>query len=255
MAGPSVTPQVPPRNPKVPLVPYQGGLYPQAIDYTNAVTATNSMGQNISSTLQSRTGLQVSPVSSTVTSGYDLYSTLSKAQKIVLAKTMSKLGYPNKSEKYLQADMQAYFYEEYTNSKSFEDLNNRLLAQYVGSENGPKENLPTRDINKLDRGRFDAIAKDIITSKLGYEPSSAELAQEFAKYEKKNTGTVTKVEKKYNKATKQYENVRTTTPGLTEEDIQAGLEKSAVAADPNRAQRQEAFSFVTDFNKIMSGGI
>jgi len=255
MAGPNVTPQVPPRNPRVPLVPYQGGLYPQAIDYTNATTMANSMGSNISSQLQARTGLQVSPASSTVTSGYDLYSTLSKAQKVVLARTMKKLGHPNTSEKYLQADMQAYFYEEYTNAKSFEDLNNRLLSQYLGGSETPKENLPTRDINKLDRARFDTIAKDIITTKLGYEPSDTELATEYAKYEKKNVGTVTKVEKKYNKATKQYENVRTTTPGLTEEGIKAGLEKSAVAADPNRAQRQEAFSFVADFNKIMSGGI
>jgi FKBP-type peptidyl-prolyl cis-trans isomerase len=118
-----------------------------------------------------------------------------------------------------------------------------------------KENLPVRDINKLDRGRFDVIAKSIISDKLGYEPSDTELSEEFAKYEKKNIGTLTKVEKKYNKTTKQYENVRTTTPGLTEEDIQAGIGKSAVEADPDRAQRQEAFSFVSDFNKIMSGGI
>jgi len=242
-------------TPRRPLVPYQGGLYPQAIDYTNATTMANSMGQSISGAIQQRTGLTVSPVSSTVTSGYDLYSTLSKAQKTVLSKTMEKLGYPNKTDKYLQADMQTYFYEVYTNAKSFDDLNNQLLAQYIGGGDGTKENLPTRDINKLDRGRFDTVAKSIIAEKLGYEPSDTELAKEYAKYEKKNTGTVTKVEKKYNKTTKQYENVRTTTPGLTEEDIQAGIEKSAVAADPARAQRQEAFSFVSDFNKIMSGGI
>lgn len=254
MAGPSVTPQVPPRDPRVPLVPYQGGLYPQATDYTNTGTAANSMGQSISSALQARTGLQVSPTASNVTLGYDLYSTLSRAQKTVLAKTMKKLGYAAESDKYLQANMQAYFYEIYTNSKSFNDLNTQLLNQYVGSDTA-KENLPTRDINKLDRARFDTIAKDIIITKLGYEPSDAELAKEYAKYEKKNVGTVTKVEKKYNKATKQYENVRTTTPGLTEEGIQAGLEKSAMASDPDRAQRQEAFSFVGDFNKIMSGGI
>jgi hypothetical protein len=255
MAGPSVTPQVPQRDPRVPLVPYQGGLYPQATDYTNSGTAANSLGQSISSTLETRTGLRVSPASPNVTLGYELYSTLSRAQKITIARTMDKLGYPNKTEKFLQSDLQSYFPEIYTNAKSFNDLNNQLLAQYIGKGEGPKENLPTRDINKLDRARFDTIAKDIITTKLGYEPSDAELAKEYAKYEKKNVGTVTKVEKKYNKATKQYENVRTTTPGLTEEGIQAGLEKSAMASDPDRAQRQEAFSFVGDFNKIMSGGI
>jgi hypothetical protein len=218
-------------------------------------TPANSMGKNISDSLQARTGLQVGPNYSTTTNGYDLYSTLSRAQKTVLAKTMKKLGYASESDKYLQASMQTYFYEIYTNSKSFNDLNGQLLAQYVGGGEGDKENLPIRDINKLDRARFDTIAKDIITNKLGYEPSDAELAKEFTRYEKKNVGTVTKIEKKYNKATKQYENVRTTTPGLTEEGIQAGLEKSAVASDPDRAQRQDAFSFVTDFNKIMSGGI
>ena len=222
---------------------------------TAGYAPANSLGSNISSQLQARTGLQVSPTAPNVTLGYDLYSTLSRAQKTVLAKTMKKLGYTAESDKYLQANMQAYFYEIYTNSKSFNDLNTQLLSQYVGSDEGPKDNFPTRDINKLDRARFDTIAKDIITTKLGYEPSDAELAKEYARYEKKNVGTVTKVEKKYNKATKQYENVRTTTPGLTEEGIQAGLEKSAMASDPERAQRQEAFSFVGDFNKIMSGGI
>jgi hypothetical protein len=238
-----------------PIWPAVRWTQPQDTGGTNSSVTLNSLGQRISSQLQSRTGLNVSPVLSNVTLGYDLYATFSKAQKTVLARTMKKLGYAAETEKYLQANMQAYFPEIYTNATSFNDLNNQLLAQYVGSDEGAKENLPLRDVNKLDRGRFDAIAKSIISDKLGYEPSDAELSEEFAKYEKKNIGTVTKVEKKYNKATKQYENVRTTTPGLTEEDIQAGLAKSAVEADPDRAQRQEAFSFVSDFNKIMSGGI
>jgi hypothetical protein len=222
---------------------------------TAGYAPANSLGSNISSQLQKSTGLQVGPGYSTTTNGYDIYSTFSRAQKTVLAKTMKKLGFNVESDKYLQANMQANFYEIYTNSKSFNDLNSQLLAQYVGGGEGDKEKLPTRDINKLDRARFDTIAKDIITNKLGYEPSDAELAKEYIRYEKKNVGTVTKIEKKYNKATKQYENVRTTTPGLTEEGMQAGLEKSAVASDPDRAQRQDAFAFVGDFNKIMSGGI
>lgn len=212
------------------------------------VTPTKSQvidTQNILAQFQARTGVKLSINAQTIASGDTLFDSFSNAQRAAINKTMAKLGYKSQNITELKSNLETYYPDLYNKSKSFADLNAKLLADYLPSDNaaaGPA--LPTRSITMIDRAQFDTKATDIYLKKAGFRPTAEQLKADYDEIVKKNTGTLTEYKKKvYNPKTKKYENQQITTPGLTDEAIAAQLEDKIKKQNPQAVESASQQSF------------
>jgi hypothetical protein len=119
----------------------------------------------------------------------------------------------------------------------------QLLTDTLKSVKGEEPTLPTRAISKLDKPTSFAAMDSWAEKKLMRTLNDDEKEDLFAELEKLNTGTVTEYKKVYNKKTKKYENIQTTTPGLTSEAAQATIEQKLIDLNPDDADRTSRIKF------------
>lgn len=227
--------------------------FQEAVIATKPTYATPTKSQvidtkNILAQFQARTGIKLSINAQSIASGDTLFDSFSNAQKAVINKTMAKLGYKSQNITELKSNLEAYYPELYNKSKSFADLNAKLLADYLpsdsasGSATGPT--LPTRSISMIDKAQFDTKATNIYLKKAGFRPTAEQLKADYDEIVKKNTGTLTEYKKKvYNPKTKKYENQQITTPGLTDEAIAVQLEDKIKKQNPQAVESASQQSF------------
>lgn len=132
----------------------------------------------------------------------------------------------------------------------------QLLSDSLKGIKGSDEpSLPTRAISTLDKARtLDAI-EEWGLNLIGKKLDSTQKTQLFDLLNKANTGTVTTYNKVKNAKTGKMENVQTTTPGLTQERSQDIVENKIKTDNPAEYERQKAFGFSNELNKIMQGGL
>ena len=214
--------------------------------------------KNILAQLEARTGVKLSVNAQSIASGDSLFNSFTNSQKRVINNTMTKLGYKSQSISELKANLEAYYPELYNASKSFADLNAKLLADYLPADStGTTPALPTRSITMLDKAQFDTTATDIYLKKAGFRPTAEQLKADYDEIVKMNTGTVTEYKKKvYNPKTKKYENQQITTPGLTDDAIAAKLEEKIKKQNPQAvetASQQSFYNFILNADSMRGG--
>lgn len=213
--------------------------------------------KSILANLEARTGIKLSVNAQAIASGDTLFNSFSNSQKRVINSTMAKLGYKSSTITELKANLEAYYPELYNASKSFADLNAKLLADYLPTGTGTGPALPTRSISMIDKAEFDTKATDIYLKKAGFRPTTEQLKADYDEIVKMNTGTVTEYKKKvYNPKTKKYENQQITTPGLTDEAIAAKLEEKIKKQNPQAVEttsQQSFYNFMLNADSMRGG--
>lgn len=131
----------------------------------------------------------------------------------------------------------------------------QLLTDTLKGVKGDEPTLPTRAVSKLDKGIFNEFMDKLAQSELGMILTQDVKNKYYDEFNKLNTGTLTEYKKVYNKKTKKYENVQTTTPGLTEADMTAKAKEKLKKENPQQYELTMGLNFVNDFKSIMAGGI
>jgi hypothetical protein len=131
----------------------------------------------------------------------------------------------------------------------------QLLTDSLKGIKGDEATLPTRAISKLDKGIFNEFMDRLSQSELGMILTQEVKNKYYDEFNKLNTGTLTEYKKVYNKKTKKYENVQTTTPGLTEADMTKAASDKLKKENPKQWELNKSLSFASDLRAVMAGGI
>ena len=212
------------------------------------------MGENVGfdakrvTDLAKKAGINLSPAADTIAVGEDLFNTFSKAQKNQIAITMKKLGKTSKNIADLKNNLEWYFGDIYSNARSFGELNNQLLAEYLPGD-GTTANLPRQNVQQYD----DAVLGKLVdkayaeTGKLPDQKTRSKIVKQWQA--EIAQGTITTTEKVGGK-------VKTvTTPGFTAEEATTKLSEKLKVTEADSVKLTKALGFANDMDKIMAGGM
>lgn len=139
---------------------------------------------------------------------------------------------------------------------SYEDLASQLMAQYIPAVDTTVANIPTRSITQYNDEVIGKIVDNVWQSKAGALPTPEERAAQIAMVQGKFAqGTLTTSKKVYNKKTKQYENVTTSTPSYSQEQAKIDIENQLKKSNPDAYNTTKALGFTDLITSTMRGGI
>lgn len=199
-------------------------------------------------------GLGINFVGPTVSS-VDLFDNFTAAEKRALAAQLKLMGKGNiKSASDLKLTLEGM--TDVTGSyQTFNELMSALKSDYIGAlDSAP--NLPTRTIAQYDDEVIGKIVDNVWQDKAGMLPSPEERMAQIAKVKGKFAeGTLTTSKQVYNKKTKQYENVTTSTPGYSQAQAQIDIEDELKKSNPDGYNTKKALDFTNLITSTMRGGI
>lgn len=188
-------------------------------------------------------------------SSVDLFDTFTAAQKRALAaqlKLMGKGSIKSASDLKLTLEAMTDVTGSYT---TFNQLMSSLKSDYIGAQDSTP-NIPTRTIAQYDDEVIGKIVDNVWEDKAGMLPSPEERAAQIAKVKGKFAeGTLTTSKKVFNKKTKQYENVTTSTPGYSQAQAQIDIENELKKSNPDGYNTKKALDFTDLITSTMRGGI
>lgn len=188
-------------------------------------------------------------------SSVDIFDSFTTAQKRALAAQLKLMGKGNiKSGSDLRLVLESM--SDVTGSyNSYNQLMSSLKSDYIGALDS-QPNLPSRTIAQYDDKVIGKIVDNVWQDKVGALPTPEERAAQIAKVQGKFAeGTLTTTKKVYNKKTKQYENVTTSTPGYSQAQAQIDIENELKKSNPTGYNTKKALDFTDLITSTMRGGI
>lgn len=193
-----------------------------------------------------------------VVSGIDLsqneaIAALTLAQKKQIGKILDKAGFTVRTPFEVEATLDTYF--KGLTWRDYPDLLRQINENLIGAG---KEETPAlaRNIVKYDEDVLKEVAQAVALKKQGARLTDAELQDAInlanSMIEK---GTVTESKKVRNPKTGKLETVTTTTPGFSQERFGLELGKQIEEQSPQLVERRQAFDFMDEMSKVLSGGI
>lgn len=222
---------------------------------TTTTTSTTSGGsefiKNINDRLNATNlGAVVNRVNVTVD---EAIASLTLAQKKQIGALLDKAGFTVRTPAEFDAVLATYFPNLVY--RDFPDLLRQVKDNLISSGKEEKPDL-ARNIVKYDEDVLKEVAQAVALKKQGARLTDAELQDAIDLANSMiQKGTVTESKKVRNPKTGKLETVTTTTPGFSQERFGLELGKQIEEQSPQLVERRQAFEFMDEMSKVLSGGM
>lgn len=180
-------------------------------------------------------------------------SSLTVAQKKQIAAVLEKAGFGVRSIGEVDYALATAFPN--LQWSDFPDLLGQIKEQVIITPKQPEADL-AREIVKYDEGVLKEVAQSIALKKAGKTLNDVELKEAIDLANSMiSKGTVTKRKQVRNPKTGKLEQITETTPGFSQERFGVELGKKIEQESPELVERRQAFEFMGEMSKILSGGM